>query len=75
MGYMELTTQMYFSREKLNDTDRILQKHTPVEIAELIAKKTSEDLLTYTFRIVLEKMIIHSVAYAGIFSEKGCVYL
>ncbi len=46
---------MYFSRENLNDTDQILQKRKPVEIAELIAKKTSEDLLTYRFRIVLEK--------------------
>jgi protocatechuate 3,4-dioxygenase beta subunit len=55
MGYMELITQMYFPGEKLNDTDRVLQKHTPEQIAQLIAKKTSEDPLTYEFRIVLEK--------------------
>jgi protocatechuate 3,4-dioxygenase beta subunit len=56
MGYMELTTQMYFPGEKLNDTDLILQKHTPEQREQLIAKLVSQDPPTYGFRIVIEKV-------------------
>jgi protocatechuate 3,4-dioxygenase beta subunit len=56
MGYMELTTQMYFPGEKLNDTDLILQKHTPEQREQLIAKLVSQDPQTYGFRIVIEKV-------------------
>jgi protocatechuate 3,4-dioxygenase beta subunit len=56
MGYMELTTQMYFPGENLNDTDLILQKHTPEQREQLIAKLVSQDPPTYGFRIVIEKV-------------------
>jgi protocatechuate 3,4-dioxygenase beta subunit len=55
-GYHELTTQMYFPGEPLNDKDGILQKHKPEERELLISKKISEDPVTFEFRLVLEKV-------------------
>lgn len=54
-GYHELTTQMYFPEEPLNEKDFILRKHQPEERELLIAKKQTEDPPTYSFQLVLEK--------------------
>lgn len=56
LGYVELITQMYFPGEKLNDTDKLLQRVPEAERAGLIAKLKSEDPPTYEFRIVLDKV-------------------
>ena len=55
-GYHELTTQMYFPGEPLNEKDGILQKHEPGERELLISKQISEDPATFGFRLVLEKV-------------------
>jgi protocatechuate 3,4-dioxygenase beta subunit len=55
-GYHELTTQMYFPGEPLNETDGILQKQKSEERELLIAKLLSEAPPIYDFRLVLEKV-------------------
>jgi protocatechuate 3,4-dioxygenase beta subunit len=55
LGYVELVTQMYFPGEKLNDTDRLLQRVPEADRAALIAKHIPGELETYEFKIVLEK--------------------
>jgi protocatechuate 3,4-dioxygenase, beta subunit len=55
-GYHELTTQMYFPGEPLNETDGILRRHEPGEREGLVAKKISDDPPTFGFRLVLEKV-------------------
>jgi protocatechuate 3,4-dioxygenase beta subunit len=56
IGYHELTTQMYFPGEPLNEKDFILQKEKPDERGLLVAKTVSEDPLTFGFRLVVEKV-------------------
>jgi protocatechuate 3,4-dioxygenase beta subunit len=56
LGYAELITQMYFPGEKLNDTDKLLQRVPEADRAALIAKLKSEDPPTYEFRIVIDKV-------------------
>lgn len=55
-GYLELTTQMYFPGEPLNEKDGILKRQKPEERELLVAKLLSEDPKTYGFRLVLEKV-------------------
>ena len=55
-GYTELTTQMYFPGEELNEKDFILKKETEEGRKSLIAELISEDPPTYEFRIVLERV-------------------
>jgi protocatechuate 3,4-dioxygenase, beta subunit len=55
LGYVELVTQMYFPGEKLNDTDRLLQRVPEADRAALIAKHIPGELETYEFKIVIEK--------------------
>lgn len=53
-GYQEITTQMYFPGEALNDTDRLLQHHSPEEQALMIASRVEgQDIPTYNYVIVL----------------------
>ena len=54
-GYVELTTQMYFPGEKLNETDGILQRHPKEEQELVIAKQDEDQADTLHFRIVLQK--------------------
>lgn len=55
LGYVELITQMYFPGEKLNDTDKLLQRVPETDRASLIAKHIPGEVDTYEFKIVLEK--------------------
>lgn len=54
LGYLELTTQMYFPGEKLNDTDKILQRVPEAERGLLIAKAVEGKEDTLEFHMVLE---------------------
>jgi protocatechuate 3,4-dioxygenase beta subunit len=55
-GYLELTTQMYFPGEPLNEKDRILQHHSAEEQERLIAAKTDGQPPLYDFTIVLAEV-------------------
>lgn len=55
LGYVELITQMYFPGEKLNDTDKLLQRVPEADRAALIAKLIPGEIDTFEFKIVLEK--------------------
>ena len=57
---MELTTQMYFPKEKLNEKDLLLRKKTKKEQQAMIAKldgraPTGEPI--YRYDIVLERVL------------------
>lgn len=52
-GYQELTTQMYFPEEPLNDKDRLLNRKSDQEKKLMIAKKSSNHPETYNHRFVL----------------------
>ncbi|MGJ8652713.1 MAG: protocatechuate 3,4-dioxygenase [Opitutaceae bacterium] len=54
-GYVELTTQLYFPGQKLNDIDRLLQSKSPEEQKLMIAEMISSDPETYRYRIVIKK--------------------
>ena len=58
-GYSELTTQMYFPDEALNETDLLLNEKKPSERLLMIARKSSpsetEALDTYEYTIVLKQ--------------------
>lgn len=56
IGYVELTTQMYFPGEPLNEKDGIFKRQKPEEQELLIAKLISKDPTKYEFRLVLEKV-------------------
>jgi protocatechuate 3,4-dioxygenase beta subunit len=57
-GYHELTTQMYFAGEPLNDTDRLLQSHPqPERDRLLVAFQSGEGNAPHgVFDLVLEKV-------------------
>ena len=56
-GYKELTTQMYFPGEPLNDKDRLLGRMSKDEQAQLISEKVEGgELDTYRFRIVIAEV-------------------
>lgn len=52
-GYQELTTQMYFPEEPLNDKDKLLNRKSDQEKKLMIAKKSSNYSKTYNHRFVL----------------------
>jgi protocatechuate 3,4-dioxygenase beta subunit len=52
-GYREVTTQMYFDGEPLNDVDRLLNSHPEAERAALIAARDPE-AGPYRFNLVLQ---------------------
>jgi len=54
-GYHEITTQMYFDKEPLNDVDRILKALPESEQTSVIAKRT-ENGGAFSFDIVLAKV-------------------
>ena len=51
-GYHEVTTQMYFENEPLNDVDRLLKSLNATEQSKLVARQTG-DKGAYNFDIVL----------------------
>lgn len=52
-GYAELTTQMYFPGNKLNDKDLLLNRKTTEERLLMIARKSKDDQETYEYDVVL----------------------
>ena len=55
-GYVELTTQMYFPDEALNDVDRLLKRHEEADQALMISRAVEgADIPTFEFDIVLRK--------------------
>lgn len=52
-GYADLTTQMYFPGEKLNDSDLLLMQKSNEDIELMIARKKSAAPETYLYNIVL----------------------
>jgi protocatechuate 3,4-dioxygenase beta subunit len=54
-GFSELTTQMYFPGQKLNDSDLLLMQKSDEEAARMIARRTEAVTETYAYEIVLEK--------------------
>lgn len=55
LGYVELTTQMYFPGHPLNDTDLLLCRKTAEERTQLIAARDVKNPNTYRFSIVLQR--------------------
>ena len=54
-GYIEITTQMYFPRHKLNNSDRLLQRKSKEERELMIAHKVQDNPEIYEYNIVLQK--------------------
>lgn len=55
-GYREITTQMYFAGEPLNDVDRLLQEVPEAERAALVVKfEPVDDVPQGNFEVVLAK--------------------
>ena len=54
-GYIELTTQMYFPDNALNQTDRLLQRKSEEEQQLMIAEKSADKPNTFYYRIIIEK--------------------
>ena len=53
-GYTELTTQMYFPDQKLNDSDLLLMQKSNEEIERMVAKKIEGVIEAYVYNIVLK---------------------
>ncbi len=53
-GYREITTQMYFENEPLNDIDRLLQNIPEPQRSALIARR-ADDTQPFRFNVVLAK--------------------
>ena len=60
-GYQELTTQMYFPGEPLNDKDRLLNRKNDQEKNLMIAKKTLDKPETFSHRFVMASFRNNSV--------------
>lgn len=54
-GYVELTTQMYFEGDPLNEKDFLIQRKSQAEQKRMIAKKISDAPATYRHLIVIEE--------------------
>jgi protocatechuate 3,4-dioxygenase beta subunit len=54
-GYREVTTQMYFEGETLNDVDRLLQEMNPNEQEAVVAQRHAETGI-YRFDVVLREV-------------------
>jgi len=55
-GYRELTTQMYFPSEPLNDKDRLLNRKSDEEKKLMIAKQAPDHPKTYRHRFILASL-------------------
>ncbi|PCJ59759.1 MAG: hypothetical protein COA79_10160 [Planctomycetota bacterium] len=55
-GYKEIITQMYFPKEKLNDSDLLLNQKSDAEKKLMIAINSKENPNTYHFNIILKKI-------------------
>ena len=55
-GYAELTTQMYFPDEPLNDVDSLILKKSPEERKMMISTLSRSKADTYEYTIVLDKV-------------------
>lgn len=58
-GYVELITQMYFAGNQLNDSDKILQRHSKSEQQKLIVQFQNAQGMqhpTGQFNIIIEKL-------------------
>ena len=54
-GYNELTTQMYFPNEALNETDRLIANKSPEEQAMMVSTLSNSTADTYEYKVVLQK--------------------
>lgn len=54
-GFVELTTQMYFPNQELNDVDRLLQSNSPAEQKLMIAQQSESEPAIFRYQIVIEK--------------------
>ena len=54
-GYIEVTTQMYFPGEELNDSDLLLRDKSDEEHKLMIASSVKDKPETYEYNIVLQK--------------------
>ncbi len=52
-GYVDLTTQMYFPNQKLNDSDLLLIQKSNKDVERMIAKQQLAVVETYLYNIVL----------------------
>jgi len=56
IGYVELTTQMYFPNQPLNKTDLLLQGKSESERKLMIAQKDASDNDTFIYSVFLQKL-------------------
>lgn len=56
LGYAELTTQMYFPNQALNDIDLLLQRKSKPQRNLMIARKLDNESDTYEYVIYLSKL-------------------
>ena len=54
-GYIEITTQMYFPGEELNDSDLLLNRKSEEERKLMIASSVKDKPEAYEYNIVLQK--------------------
>lgn len=54
--YCELTTQMYFPNEKLNEVDSLYLSKPPTERKTMVAKLIKLKPITYYYKVVLQKV-------------------
>jgi len=54
-GYTELTTQMYFPNQALNETDGILNRHSKSEQSLMVAETVNGQKDHLSYKIILEK--------------------
>ena len=54
-GYLELTTQMYFPDEPLNEVDNLILRKAPEERGMMISKLSQSKADTYVYTIVLDR--------------------
>jgi len=56
IGYAELTTQMYFPGQPLNEKDRLLQRKSESERKLMIAQKDANESNTYRYTVYLQRL-------------------
>jgi len=56
LGYAELTTQMYFPDQVLNQFDRLLQAKSESEQKLMIAEKIADEKDAYAYSVYLQKL-------------------
>ena len=55
-GYAELTTQMYFPDEPLNEVDNLIKRKSPEEQAMMVSTLSQSEADTYEYKIVIDKV-------------------